>query len=146
MQLTRWDPFREMEEMFGQRGRGWLSKKRSGTTPFDDESWMPSVDISETDKSFLIKVEVPGIKRDDVKISIEDNTLTIRGERKEEKKEEGRKYHRMECSYGSFERQFMLPPNINQEKIDASFKDGVLALDLPKKEVEKPKQVEVKIK
>lgn len=146
MQLTRWDPFREMEEMFGQRGRGWPAKKRMGMMPVDDEIWAPRVDISETDKNFQIKVEVPGIKRDDVKISVEDNTLTIKGERKEEKQEEGRKFHRMECYYGSFERQFALPPNINQEKIDASFKDGVLVLDLPKKEVEKPKQVEVKIK
>lgn len=145
MQLTRWDPFREMEEMFGQRGRG-ASKKRQGMMPFDDDTWAPRVDISETDKNFQIKVEVPGIKREDVKISIEDNTLTIQGERKEEKKEEGRKYHRIECSYGSFERQFGLPPNINQENIDAVFKDGVLMLELPKKEVEKPKQVEVKIK
>ena len=113
--------------------------------PALDEEWAPRVDISETDNHFLIKAEVPGIKREDVKVDIVDNVLTIHGERKEEKEEKGRRFHRVECHYGSFSRSFTLPQNTLQDHIDATFKDGVLSLHVPKKQPEKSKQVEVNI-
>jgi len=148
MQLTQWDPFGELDDVFGRRRRGfsWPLWRKTDFAPFDEESWSPRVDISETDNQVQIKAEIPGVKRDEVKVFIEDNTLIIHGERKEEKKEEGRRFHRVECHYGSFERRFALPTNIDQKNIDASFADGILTVKLTKTETEAPRQIEVKVK
>ncbi|SHJ99894.1 heat shock protein Hsp20 [Malonomonas rubra DSM 5091] len=145
MKLTRWDPLRDVDEFF-DRALSWpLRRQIQGTLPTLDEEWAPRVDISETDNNFLIKAEIPGIKREDVKINIEDNVLTIHGERKEEKEEKGRKFHRVECRYGSFSRSFTLPQNTQMDHVEATFKDGILNLQIPKKQAEKSKQIEVKI-
>ena len=148
MKLTRWDPLQDVDDMFDRytRAIGWpLQRRGRGLMPMSEEGWSPRVDVSETDKHFLIKAEVPGIKREDVKISIEDNILTISGERKEEKEEQGSKYYRSECCYGSFSRSFSLPQNVDEDKIEANFKDGMLTLQIPKKEAAKTKKIEVKI-
>lgn len=108
--------------------------------------WAPRADITETDDAFSITAEVPGIKRDNVKINIEDHVLSIHGENKQEKEEKGKKFHRIERFYGSFNRSFSLPENVNEDKIDAIFKDGVLTLTIPKTEVKKPKAIEIKVK
>jgi HSP20 family protein len=107
--------------------------------------WVPSVDVSETDGEYQIKAEIPDVKKEDVKVTVEDGVLTIQGERKQEKEEKGKKYHRVECSYGSFVRSFTLPDLVDEGKVKAEFKDGVLNLKLPKSEKAKPKSIEVKI-
>ena len=147
MKLAKWDPFREMEGMLDpySRSRDWPFRGgRDLNTSGAD--WAPRADISETDAEFCITAEVPGIKREDVKINIEDHVLNIRGENKQEKEEKGKTFHRIERYYGSFSRSFSLPENVNEDKIDAVFKDGVLTLTIPKTEVKKPKAIEIKAK
>ena len=107
--------------------------------------WAPRVDIAETDKAFVIKAEIPEVNKEDVKITVDNGILTIRGERKQEKEEEGKKYHRVERYYGSFTRSFTLPDNVDETKVKASFKDGMLNLQIQKAEEVKPKVIEVKV-
>ena len=107
--------------------------------------WAPRVDIAETDKEFSIKAEIPDVKREDVKVSVDNGVLIITGERKQEKEEKNKKYHRVERFYGSFTRSFTLPANIDESKVEASFKDGMLNLSIPKIEETKPKAIDVKI-
>jgi len=108
--------------------------------------WTPAVDIAEHDNEYLVNVELPGVNKDDVKITLESNILTIRGEKKQEKDEKNDNYHRVERSYGSFQRSFTLPVMVKSDKIDASYRDGILSIVLPKAEEAKPKQIEVKVK
>jgi len=107
--------------------------------------WAPLVDISEDDKEYLIKAEVPEVKKEDVKVTVEDGTLTITGERKFEKEEKSKKYQRIGRSYGSFVRSFSLPDDASPAKVSAEFKDGVLKVRLAKNEKARPQQVEVKV-
>jgi HSP20 family protein len=107
--------------------------------------WSPLVDISEDEKEYLIKAEIPEMKKDDIKISVQDNVLSISGERKYEKDEKGKKYHRVERAYGSFVRSFTLPEDADGSKVGAEYKDGVLKVHLPKSEKAKPKAIEVKV-
>jgi len=107
--------------------------------------WAPLVDIEESEKEYLIKAEIPEMKKEDVKITVQDDVLSISGERKSEKEEKGKKYHRVERSYGSFLRSFTLPDDADGTKITAEYKDGVLRLHLPKSEQATPKAIEVKV-
>jgi HSP20 family protein len=107
--------------------------------------WAPSVDVSETDGEYQIKAEIPDVKKEDVKVTLEDGVLTIQGERKFEQEERGKKYHRVERSYGSFVRSFTLPDLVDEANVKAEFKDGVLNLKLPKSEKVKPKAIEVTV-
>jgi len=107
--------------------------------------WSPLVDISENDQEYLIKAELPEVKKEDVKVMAQEGTLTIMGERKFEKEEKGRKYHRVERAYGSFGRSFSLPNDASPAKVSAEFKDGVLIVHLVKDVKAKPQQVEVKV-
>jgi HSP20 family protein len=107
--------------------------------------WSPLVDISEDGKEYRIKVELPEVKKEDVKVTAEEGTLTIMGERKFEQEEKGRKYHRVERAYGSFGRTFSLPDDVSPNKVSAEFKDGVLTVHLMKDEKAKPQEIEVKI-
>ena len=138
------DPWREMMEL--QRSINQLFN--NGRTAGDDvalSAWTPPVDIFESENEYLIKLELPEVSRNDVKINLHDQTLTISGERKIENEDKRDGYHRVERSYGQFYRSFTLPPNVNSEGINAQFKDGVLRLTLPKREEAKPKQIEVQI-
>jgi len=140
------DPFREMFDL--QRRINQLFENRSASTSNEGvalSAWTPAVDIFEDENAFLIKVELPEVSREDVKVNLQDNTLAISGERHFENEEKRDNYHRVERSYGQFYRSFTLPPNINAEAIDAQFKDGVLRLTLPKKEEAKPKQITVNV-
>lgn len=149
--LTRWNPFRELEEM--QRRMAALldwSPFRRSTLTTDEETitvpeWAPLVDIIEDDKEYLLKVELPEVSKDDVKVTVEGNTLTISGERKAEKEEKNRKYHRVERFYGRFVRSFTIPEDADPDNVRAEFKDGVLKVHLPKSEKARPKQIEVKV-
>ena len=146
MQLTKWDPFRDMEEMFERFNRplGW--RQRGGQEIMAGGDWVPRVDIAETDKEFIIKADLPEIKKEDISITVDKGVLTLRGERKQEKEEKDKKFHRIERLYGSFTRSFTLPANVDGTKVDASFKDGILQLTIPKTKETKPKEIEVKIK
>jgi len=139
------DPFRELFEL--QRGINELFDEGFGGSreSVGLRAWSPAVDVYEDENEFLIKVELPGINRDDVKVSVNENTLSVSGERRVENEDKRDNYHRIERSYGQFFRSFTLPLNINTDVIEAQFKDGVLRLALPKKEEAKPKQIDVKV-
>ena len=107
--------------------------------------WAPAVDVIEDDKEYLIKAELPEVHKDDVKVTVENSILTITGERKAEKEEKNRKYHRLERFYGRFERSFSVPTDADEGKVNAEFKDGVLRVHLAKSEKALPKQIEVKV-
>jgi HSP20 family protein len=147
MKLAKWDPFREMEAMLDPYAKSLDWPFRGGRDlNVSGADWAPRADICETDDNFSVNVEVPGIKREDVKINLENHVLSISGENKQEKEEKGKKFHRVERYYGCFSRSFSLPENVDEEKIDAVFKDGMLTLTIPKKEVAKPKAIEIKVK
>ncbi len=144
----RWDPFKELEEMekrlatfFGRIPMRADGEKEALTVA----EWSPLVDITEDEKEYVIKAELPEVKKEDVKLTIEDNVLSISGERKYEKEEKGKKYHRVERAYGSFMRSFTLPDDADGAKISAEYKDGVLKVHVPKSEKAKPKAIEVKV-
>ena len=107
--------------------------------------WLPPVDIEENNREYVVKAELPEMKKEEVKLKVEGGTLTISGERKAEKEEKDKKYHRLERSYGTFQRSFTLPEGTSPEKISAEFKDGVLLVHLPKDEKAKPKAIEVTV-
>lgn len=146
--LINWNPMRELtdwesriQRALGLSPRGNGAGKESMTVA----NWAPLVDITEDDKEYLVKAELPELKKEEVKVKVENGELTISGERKLEKEEKGRKFHRIERSYGSFLRSFMLPENVSADKVSAEFKDGLLTVRLPKDEAAKPKAVEVKV-
>jgi len=148
MTLVRWDPFRELEDMSDRLNRVFSRPtlpRTNGKENMIVADWVPSVDVSETEGAYQIKAEIPDVKKEDVKVTLEDGVLTIQGERKQEKEEKGKRYHRVERSYGRFVRSFTLPDVIDEENVKAEFKDGILNLALPKSEKAKPKAIEVKV-
>lgn len=148
MNLTKWDPLGELEAMSGRLNRIFGRHAVPGAEGHDMlkmADWMPSVDISETDKEFVIKAEIPGVKKEDVKVTIENGMLTIKGERKMEKEEKGKKFHRVERSYGSFVRSFRIPDGVDESKVKAEFKDGMMNVALPKSEKAKSKALEIPV-
>jgi HSP20 family protein len=149
--LTRWNPLRELEDFQSRilsafnpsASNGWSNR---GNGDGDGAAlWMPLVDITEDDKEYLITAELPEVKKEDVKVMMENGVLTISGERKFEKEEKDKKYHRVERSYGSFARSFTLPTDGDAQKVHAEFKDGVLKVHVTKSEAARPKQIEVKV-
>ncbi len=149
--LTRWNPFREMEDMQRRMSSlfDWSPFRRTSLITDSEDitlaEWAPLVDIVEDPKEYLIKVELPEVHKDDVQVSVEGGTLTISGERKAEKEEKGRRFHRVERSYGRFERSFSIPDDAEANDVKAEFKDGVLRVHLAKSEKARPKQIEVKV-
>ena len=150
MTLVRWDQLREFEGMnerliraYGRQapGRPAEGGKEALTVP----DWAPAVDIAETPEEFLIKAELPEVKKEDVKVTIENGVLTLQGERKQEKEEKGKKFHRIERAYGTFLRTFTVPPDAEEGKVKAEFKDGILRVCLPKTDKPRSKTVDVKI-
>ncbi|MCE7979261.1 MAG: Hsp20/alpha crystallin family protein [Nitrospira sp. NTP1] len=141
MAIVRWDPFRELEDTRPSAAQTAAQGKEVMTVA----DWAPTVDISETEAEYAIKAELPEVKKEDVKVTVEDGVLTLQGERKQEKEEKGKKYHRIERSYGRFVRSFTLPDSVDESKVKAEYTDGVLHLHLPKSEKAKPKQIDVKI-
>ena len=143
--LTRWDPFREMlnlrsaiDRMFEDAFIGEPLWERTPT------AWSLALDVAETEDEFVVKASVPGIKPDDLEITYSGNTLTIKGETKEEKEVEDARYHMRERRYGSFARSITIPSTVDANAIEADFEDGVLTLHLPKAEEARPKRIEVK--
>jgi HSP20 family protein len=147
--LTRWDPFKELDELQGRLstlfGRAPVRKEGEREERMTLTDWAPLVDVIEDEKEYLVKAELPEVKKDDVKITVQDEVLTVSGERTQEKEEKGKKFHRIERAYGSFSRSFTLPEDADASKIAADFKNGVLTVHLPKSERAKPKSIEVHI-
>ena len=147
MTLVRWDPFRELEDMSERLNRVFSrpTLRNTGKENLTVADWMPTVDISETESEYLIKAELPEVRKEDVKVTVENGVLTLQGERRQEKEEKGRRFHRVERLYGSFVRSFTLPESVDEGGVKAEYKDGVLALHLPKSEKVKPKAIDVKV-
>ncbi|HLZ36077.1 MAG TPA: Hsp20/alpha crystallin family protein [Nitrospira sp.] len=147
MALVRWDPFRELEDMSARLNRMFArpALPAAGKETLTVADWIPTVDISETDGEYLIKAELPEVKKEDVKVTVEDGVLTVQGERRQEKEEKGKKYHRVERSYGTFVRSFTLPESVDEGAVKAEYKDGMLNLHLPKTAKVKPKAIDVKV-
>jgi HSP20 family protein len=143
-----WDPFREFQDLSDRLNRifqpnpNGQESREQALTVFD---WAPAVNISETDKAYLVKADLPEVKKENVKVTHENGVLTIEGERRQEKREEGEKYHRVESSYGKFMRRFTLPDDGQEEAIEANFKDGALTIVIPKAAAKRPKSREIKV-
>ena len=138
MQLTTWNPFREMDEIFNRANQGLSAR-------LPDGEWMPSVDITESDKGYLVKAELPGVDKKDVHLTIENHVLTLEGERKSEKESKDEKVHRVERFYGHFTRSFNLPEDADEEGIKAESKDGMLSVHIPKSKSARAKKLEVEV-
>ena len=159
MTLIRWKPVREVNlwspvndltnELFTmQREIDHMFDRFRGGSVENNANlpWSPVVDIAEEKDQYIVRAELPGVDKNDVKITVENNLLSIRGEKKIEAEKEGKNYHRVERSYGSFFRSFTLPSTVESNKIEATYSDGVLSLSIPKAVEAKPKEIEVKIK
>jgi HSP20 family protein len=150
----KWNPFGELDELQSRLGSfffngfpnrmGFLRRMENGES-LKLPDWSPLVDITEDDREYLFKADLPEMKRDDVKVAVENGILSISGERKTEKEEKKKKFHRLERAYGFFERTFTVPEDADIEKIVADFKDGVLKVHLPKSPTAKPKPIEIKV-
>ena len=153
--LTRWDPLKSWDSFKDIKDLQDRLSSLFNTSSFrrgdgQEETmtvteWAPLVDISEDDKEYCIRTELPGVKKEEVKVTVENGVLSISGERKYEKEEKNRKYHRIERAYGNFLRSFSLPDDADGSKVSAEFKDGVLNVHLAKDEKTKPKAIEVKV-
>lgn len=156
MTLVRWNPARElsafpsdvlnMRKEFDRLFDSFFHGDTADTTTAFTSAWIPAVDIAERENDFVVRMELPGVAKEDVRITMQEHILTIRGEKKQEKESKGSEFHRTERSYGSFQRSFTLPASVKSGEIDASFSDGVLHVTLPKAEESKPKQIDVKVK
>jgi HSP20 family protein len=145
MALLRWNPWREIEEITDRYARAVGQGRAGGQEVVATGDWAPRVDIAETDTAFEIKAEIPEVRKEDVKVTVYNGVLTIRGKRIQEKEENGKKFHRVERRYGSFTRNFTLPDNVDENEIKAAFKDGMLHLQINKTEEAKPKAIEVNV-
>jgi len=147
MAISRWRPLRDMISIQDEMNR--LFDDFFGppiTRPeWAEAAWCPCVDVSETKDDVIINTEIPGMSKDDVKVSVQDNILTLSGEKKQEKEEKDANYHRMERSYGSFSRSFTLPTTVQADRVKAAYKDGILRITLPKSEEVKPKQIPITV-
>jgi HSP20 family protein len=140
MAIIKWDPFREMtnfEDQFNRLWRGVADGKRQ-------ESWLPAVDVFDTKEAVVLKAELAGMKPDDIQIEVEDNVLTIKGERRFAEKVEEDRYYRIERRFGSFQRSLALPQGVKADDIQASYEDGILEVRVPKAEEEQPRKITVR--
>jgi len=133
---------REINRMFDSFFRtGWHAD-----SDLEPSAWSPATDVVEHDNEFVVKVELPGLSKEDVKVTFQDSVLTVRGEKRQENEEKESNYHRVERSYGAFQRCFTLGQSVRGDKIDASFKDGILTITVPKAEEAKEKQIDIKVR
>jgi len=144
MAIVRWDPFREVASL-QNRMNSLFGNLAEAEGPLTTASFIPAVDIYEDDKKVVLKIEVPGIEEKDLDVSVENNTLTVKGERKFDKEEKEENFHRIERRYGSFYRSFSLPTTVDTEGVAASYNAGVLKLELKKKPEAQPKQIKVNV-
>lgn len=145
-ELTPWRPFRELTTLREEMDQLW--NRFFGEWPSMEPSrgeWAPSLDVSETKDNIVVKAEVPGMDAKDIDISLANDALTVKGEKKQEKEEKDENYHRVERSYGGFSRSVRLPKDVQSDKIKASYKNGVLKITLPKSEEAKKKEIKIKV-
>ena len=146
MNMTVWNPMREIENMLDRYTHATGRAMTNNEAEMGFTEWSPTVDIEEDDNNYLIRADVPGVEKKDIDVHLDNGVLSISGEKKVEKETgKGTKQHRTERYYGSFSRRFTLPTAIKPDKVDASYKDGVLSLKIPKAEEAKPKSIEIKI-
>lgn len=145
--ITRWNPNGELEtirkHIHTLFGHSLLAN--NGEEFFTTSVWAPLVDVAEDDREFIVKAELPGLKKEDVKVTVENGYLRISGERKMEKEEKGKRYHRIERAYGSFERAFLLPDDAKTDKMTADFEGGLLKVHIPKEAKPAAKAIEIKV-
>jgi HSP20 family protein len=147
MTVGNWSPFREFEDLFNRYNRLFTRSLPAGETQGAEVvQWRPVANIAETQGEYLIKAELPEVDKKDVEVSVNEGVITIRGERRYERTDDSEKQHRVESFYGNFSRSFTLPPDVDEDKIYAESKDGVLKVHLPKTEVRKPKAIEIQVK
>lgn len=145
MAIVRWDPVRELEDMqkrlssFFQAGYPTFNEALART------EWSPPVDIAETNEAYVLHAELPDVKKEDIKLSIHEGVLMLQGERRQEREEKGKRFHRIERTFGRFQRSFTLPSSVDESKVTASFKDGVLNVIVPKTTQAPPQSKEIKI-
>lgn len=148
-QITRWNPFKEWEQIQNRLAALGHWDRPAVTTGTEEglttTEWSPRVDIVEDEKQFLVKAELPEMKKEDIKVTVDDGVVSISGERKLEKEEKNKRYHRIEREYGTFLRSFTLPGGTSGENVSAEFKDGLLTVRLPKEAKANPKAVEIKV-
>ena len=144
MNLIRWDPFRGLEGIQARVNRLYDFPARVEDETFF-ANWNPRVDIQETDTEFLLKADLPDVKKDDVKVEFDNGVLNVEGERRQEKEDKGKRFHRLEREFGKFVRRFAMPTEIDSTKVRAEFKEGVLHVFLPKAPSAKPKVIDVKV-
>jgi HSP20 family protein len=145
MALVRWEPFRELAALQNEMGR-WMSQVAGvGTLPGNGQSsaWMPAVDVWETDKELVLSFDLPGIPEDKIAVELEDNILTVSGERERTQEHSNDRFYRFERRYGSFSRSVTLPTGVNEDSIQADYRDGVLEVRVPKPEEQKPKRIQI---
>ena len=147
MTLIRWEPFRELDDIFSRYGPflGRLAKPARGHGRWRTPSWTPLANISETETEYLIKAELPEVSKEDVKVTVDEDVITISGERRKEAEHKDEKVHRVESFYGSFARSFRLPEDADVAAIQAESRNGVLKVRVPKTPAPKPRTVEVKV-
>jgi HSP20 family protein len=148
MTLTKWDPFKDLVTLQDRMNRLFdesVRNVRPGDEALSSAIWSPAVDIYETEDEVVVKAELPEVNQKDIDVQIENSTLTLRGERKFNKETKKENFHRIERAYGSFSRSFTLPSTIDQEKIRADYRDGILKISMPKREETKPKQIKVAV-
>jgi len=144
MAITRWDPFRDVVAL-QNRVNSLFREISEDDNPLTTASFVPAVDVYEDAKKVVLKLEVPGMEEKDLDIRVENNTLTVKGERKFEKDEKEENFHRIERRYGSFYRAFTLPSTVDTQNVEASYNAGVLKLELNKKPEAQPKQIKVNV-
>jgi len=143
--LTRWEPFREFSTLQDRMNRLFRESFEGQDQSLATSSFAPAVDVYEDEHQVTLKIEVPGIDEKDIDVRVENNTLTVTGERKIEKEEKQENYRRVERQYGSFTRTFTLPQTVDSEHVTANYEKGVLKIALPKKAEAKPKQIKVNV-
>jgi|SRR3569833_1273785 len=147
MSIVRWEPFGEMDSLFNRLMPSMFGRWPShlGTSNGDSIRWTPSANISETDKEYLIRAELPAVKKEDVKVTVDDGMITIEGERRQQQEDKNEKLHRVESFYGHFTRSFTLPESVNESAIRCESKDGVLTVHIPKTESPKQQPKHIKV-
>lgn len=147
MNLVRWDPIREMDQFFSRPFGRFITRGSRLATDEDEEvcAWAPTFDVSETDTEYLVRADLPAVKKEDVSVTIDNDMLTIAGERKFDKEEKSEKVHRRESFRGRFSRSLSLPENVDANGVRAESKDGVLTVHVPKSKVEQAKTIEINV-
>jgi len=147
MNIASWDAIREMDQLFSRPLGSFIGRWQRPATDADDESssWTPTLDVSETDSEYLVRADLPSVRKEDVSVMIDNDVLTISGERKFDKEEKSEKVHRRESFRGMFSRSLSLPENVHASGVRADSKDGVLTVHIPKTKVERAKAIEIKV-